>query len=714
MIRVPRAGNQLELEMTRLAGGHLQRDKIKKAVETPEVANLSDEDLIKLVEWLCDYLQTNGPFVPGILRVSPTGFSKDGFLRLCVAHPELLDEQLLLINSDCHAIAGALKDLLRLCACSPILGDFGNASLADCLGSLQPVQRRLLHRVALLLQALSQSRDTKMTEQTLATCLAPNLYREHFEGESVQEISASAVKQNEQLADLIRNLSSFFPEPYERLSEPKKAAESSLFLSPKEWHDLTSMYCLIVSVEKGDVLLEAGKPNSNLYRVRSGEYHMQIDNETLSDASLGAGSLFGQFSVFDSGSRQEISIVCAAPGEVFCFRASDLIRLTSADPTLASRLYSHLAVHFAAYLSQFLGRSSQDNIKGVGKLRQMLYGDSPSSSTTPDTTPDSTLETSWISSSASLGKPRVFRAKAHGLWGDVIISPGGISHHGHLLGVTRSTFLAAEQMTGNVIHRRDETIEIITVNVKNTVKFTFKKGTADAFNFEEAVKDMFTPAETDLNALKMSQAGILSDVNEIFVSKVLVDFQGYGEGCLDCSRGEKVWLTERRGTWAFATTVGRTPNESGWVPMAIVDGSEGVVHSEQAVLTAILGDDFTVERTLQPNEKLLQEHDASALRALMYLSSGTLHIEAETGFSAILFPDEVIGEARFLRGTAPAASVSAGPDGAVVQIIRPKQIERFIEDPTNASHFYRFMCVTLARRARNVYLGAAQTNASIL
>jgi CRP-like cAMP-binding protein len=111
---------------------------------------------------------------------------------------------------------------------------------------------------------------------------------------------------------------------------------------------------------------------------------------------------------------------------------------------------------------------------------------------------------------------------------------------------------------------------------------------------------------------------------------------------------------------------------------------------------------------LVPWEELIQQGDPTHAGDLMVVSFGELTVSAGS-YTTTLFQDQLVGEVTFLRGGVPSASVTAGPDGAIVQIVRPSVIDSFLQDPLNAISFYKYLCYILGKRFRAVIEQNEQT-----
>ncbi len=88
---------------------------------------------------------------------------------------------------------------------------------------------------------------------------------------------------------------------------------------------------------------------------------------------------------------------------------------------------------------------------------------------------------------------------------------------------------------------------------------------------------------------------------------------------------------------------------------------------------------------------------------LMVVSHGELLVQRDE-MQFHLFQDQLVGEVTFLRGGTPTASVIAGPEGAIVQIVRPAVIDEFLQDPQNALSFFLYLCSVLAARTKSVFV----------
>ncbi len=104
---------------------------------------------------------------------------------------------------------------------------------------------------------------------------------------------------------------------------------------------------------------------------------------------------------------------------------------------------------------------------------------------------------------------------------------------------------------------------------------------------------------------------------------------------------------------------------------------------------------------LAPGETLIEEGDATHSGDLMIVSYGQLEVTSGT-FAATLFQDQLVGEVTFLRGGVPSATVRAGAEGAIVQVVRPSVISAFLQDPNNAVSFYGYLCYVLGQRCRSI------------
>lgn len=677
------AERDLEREILRLAGAKLSAEAVREAVVGPVPVAQQHRELI---EYLSDFIEGQGTFCEGIFRVAPLSVTSEALFRLCFAQPQLLDDSFVLLNAGVEAAAQVLTRSLAKTVPSILPSSFFDLppeQLFQSVAQLTPVANRaILHRVLILLSTLSRAPQTKMSAAALATCVMPSLC-ETVHSSDLHESGRRFTQQNALGERLITSVESIFPEPYKRVSEPKNVPASGHRLVMKEWFDIHSRYSISVRVDvPGEIVLQAGKPNSNLFFVKSGSFRARTKEGKLL-ALIGPGKMVGVFSVFQTDNKQPMDIICETPGQLQCFRPEDLTRLMKAEPLLASRLFSHIAMDLSDILVAFLGNSSSPVLAD-----RDLFGTAPSVKKFEDPTQS---------------RSTLLRAKARGMWGDLIISSDAIMHHGHFLGVARSSIIPGAAVTGDVSELGSNSIMIHSYDAEKSLKVTFAKP-EDVQTALETIKARFLVSnKTDLNELHLSQTSVNDAVNVLYVSVVNEDFVNYAPNALDVYKGERVFLTERNGAWVAATTVDRKPNASGWLPIAILDRQQGIFSSEQHVLANLLVEGLAVEKAFAPGEEVVREGDPAHSRVIMYLSKGTLILNASSsGFHTTLFPDSLFGEVSYLRGTAPSATLHAGPEGAIVQQIRPHALADFLQTPTNAVHFFKFLCALLAGRAESV------------
>ena len=276
------------------------------------------------------------------------GLDREALYRLCVFHPELIEEFKLFQRTNVYVVAAALK--MVLLSFNPLLEDcfFESTDLEEAIAKHK--HHAVLHRVFLLLSNLSRAAETtKMDAINLATCMMPSMGSDADQTGSAAAASVAFVKRNQLGAQLIREFATFFPGDYERSSKVISPSES-LRLSAEEWFDLCRHYSSLVAVKDGELILEAGAKNHNVFRIKSGVFELSFSNGTPC-GEVGAGTMLGVFSTFDAASEQHVTARAKGECEVNLFRAEDLVKMEEVEPAKAARLYAHIAVEFSDVLT---------------------------------------------------------------------------------------------------------------------------------------------------------------------------------------------------------------------------------------------------------------------------------------------------------------------------------------------------------------------------
>ncbi len=515
-------------------------------------ALLSDVALLVAVEHVCDWIESHGIWTEGAFREACGAGESLALAALIVTHPELLRENYILERSTMHAVCCALKLLL---ASSPLLPPDVGRELSDeelleiAKRSLSPTRARVLHRLLLAVAKVVSSPVTGMDCDSMGAVLAPVLV-EASEADGPAAAAVGSIVANRNVAALIASVKSSFP-PYARMSEPTVQAKAScLSLTEEEWFQLTSRFSMVVAISVGDHLISMKEANPNLYRVRTGRLAL-LDEAQQRVGVAAVGSVVGVFSLFDPASRSVLDVKCEVAGEVNVFRNEDLDRLRAANPQLLARLYGHLALEMTKWMLVNLHERDGKQKAGKNSLRS-LSGSLPAA--------------------AAIGAASVnvvIRAKLNGIWGSLIVSPQSIAHHGSFLGMSRSVAFVAESLDHRVCDKTDKSFVLRpTAADAKLLKLSFSSA-ADAAKASEAVAAFFASSHS-LDELRLSQSSVTDIVNFRFASVVTQDFHDYGANCLNCRKGERVVISERKDSWVVATTIDRKPNACGWVPLAIL------------------------------------------------------------------------------------------------------------------------------------------------
>jgi CRP-like cAMP-binding protein len=530
------------------------------------------------VEHLCDFIESHGVWVEGPFRQPGASGEVQALALLVTVHPELLHDNYLLERAGIHSVTSCLKVLLSVAPLLPeaVLQERTETELETLIKHSTSADRaHILHRVLAMAVKLTACPVTKMDAHALSVCFATALIDgrllESFSSAATMATGQTALSRN--VAALIAGYRRFYPGSYERITEPSVQAKARCkMLSEEEWFQLTSKYSLIVAVHPGDYVIRTDEPNPNLYRVRSGKIGV-FTEENVRVGEAGAGAVLGLFSTFDPNSRSVVSCKCEVAGEICVFRHEDLLVLRDKNPALKARLYTHLALEMTNWLMLKLhGDSERDGALSPRPVAKKNFKGMPE------------IAVSVPGANANT----VVRAKGNGLWGSLIISTQSIAFHGSFLGMSRSTVFVRETVEHTLKSAGDKAF-VLTPKDANMkpLKLSFSSE-ADLNKASQAIAAVFESAKS-IDELKLSQSSVTDIVNFQFASVVTQDFHQYGPNCLDCRQGERVVLSERKGTWAVATTVDRKPNACGWVPLAII--ADTSVHtSESKVLGNIVQD----------------------------------------------------------------------------------------------------------------------------
>jgi|JI10StandDraft_1071094.scaffolds.fasta_scaffold1444007_2 hypothetical protein len=78
-----------------------------------------------------------------------------------------------------------------------------------------PIARKILHRVVLLIAKLGNAPGTKMNEAALAVCLAPTLFsRDVLDKLDAMAAAKMSLQMNRAVSDIVARRQELFPEPY--------------------------------------------------------------------------------------------------------------------------------------------------------------------------------------------------------------------------------------------------------------------------------------------------------------------------------------------------------------------------------------------------------------------------------------------------------------------------------------------------------------------
>lgn len=133
-----------------------------------------------------------------------------------------------------------------------------------------------------------------------------------------------------------------------RLSE----ADFALFFAKAE----------VWKLDQGGFALKSKSKNENYFRIQSKNF--SVRHEATIVATLGPLDFFGELSIIDPSHLVSVDVICEEDGaELLALSKSEIAKITSHDPSLATKFYVQIAMDLAIKLKGKLKACFSENLK---------------------------------------------------------------------------------------------------------------------------------------------------------------------------------------------------------------------------------------------------------------------------------------------------------------------------------------------------------------
>ncbi len=148
-------------QIAKLVGLRLTDEEVV-AVATHGPVTLSKSALAITVERICDTLEAHGVFVEGLFRLCSELGAPEALYKLLTVRPDVVDERVMLA-AGVVTVASTLSRLLNSAESAILEINTDPMTPAHVLSRVvDPLTRRILHRIALMMHALSVAPATKV------------------------------------------------------------------------------------------------------------------------------------------------------------------------------------------------------------------------------------------------------------------------------------------------------------------------------------------------------------------------------------------------------------------------------------------------------------------------------------------------------------------------------------------------------------------------
>lgn len=135
-------------------------------------------------------------------------------------------------------------------------------------------------------------------------------------------------------------------------------------LSPRDWALIRTGHS-IVSFNEGDIIIQEGTKNENLYQIHRGQVRVEklIDGKSKVLTTMEPDQMFGEMSILGS-QKTNVSIVAATqPVELYVVALSLLYNLFKSSPGLSKRFWRGIATKLADRLTKLHTSPSRNNLR---------------------------------------------------------------------------------------------------------------------------------------------------------------------------------------------------------------------------------------------------------------------------------------------------------------------------------------------------------------
>eukprot|EP01127_Copromyxa_protea_P017174 TRINITY_DN5202_c0_g1_i1.p1 TRINITY_DN5202_c0_g1~~TRINITY_DN5202_c0_g1_i1.p1 ORF type:complete len:1213 (+),score=239.05 TRINITY_DN5202_c0_g1_i1:596-4234(+) len=455
-------------------------------------------------------------------------------------------------------------------------------------------------------------------------------------------------------------------------------------LTPGDW-DLILTGALFKSESEGKELIQEGKPNQHLIRIKSGKLgveKLQADGTKKLVAVMGEGEVVGDTAMIKGSLATASIVVNSARAEYEEISVDVLYTILETSPALSMRFYRQVARKLALFLKSLHGPKptndddSEDDDEGTGsaseeKSLKNTNSVSKTSAATATTATANTANTNNAEMAKTMGRTSVMKEN------ETLQSRFHLPASEVMLKMTDCIcYKGAVKKAGKLyLFRRHLVFEAQVFGMKQVDNYELWK-----FKEVKMAKDKLK-VKTKSKSLEFSGIENLDTFTQLLSAFVL-------EAAEDPLKGNSKQQKQQKQLAAVA------PKEK-YVEMT---GEDWDLVMSVAVF-----------RDYKPGETIIEEGIEGPVK-LYQINRGRVIITKKTGDQTLTLGSmergQVMGELSFLEASStltatPSASIVADSCGANISIISAHRLYvLFVSYPVLSGHFYSYLATTLSTRLR--------------